>query len=41
METRNSQREHREPIEQTNVYFARANKMWLEVNHSTSVTSKE
>ena len=35
MEKRNSQCEHRQPMEQTRACFARATQVWLAVNHNT------
>ena len=41
MEKRNSQLEHGQPMEQTKGLFSRATKVWLAVNHYTSITSGE
>ena len=39
MEKGNSQLEHGQPMEQTRNCFARATKVWLAVNHNTSITT--
>ena len=36
-EKRNSQREHGEPMEQTTACFSCVTRVWLSVNHNTSV----
>ena len=41
MEKQNSQCEHGQSMEQTRGLFACANRVWLTVNHNTSVTSGE
>ena len=41
MEKRNSQLEQGQPMEQQEACFAHVTRVWLAVNHNTSVTSGE
>ena len=41
MEELNSQLEHGQPMEQQEACYACATRVWLTVNHNTSITSGE